>query len=95
MGQELVVQGAITGPESRTLVPLVIDNIGEDVKRVVVDLKECDLLTSDLIANLRQLRKALESRQIPVVLTQVGGINKQICERLGMSRLFAIEIAQD
>jgi anti-anti-sigma regulatory factor len=94
-GHELVLQGLITGHDSCGLIPLVVNNLKEGITRVVVDLNECDLLTSDLLSNLCQLQKTLENKQIPVVLTRMRGINKQISDRLGIQKKFPVEIGED
>jgi hypothetical protein len=89
-GTELVLKGVIAGSISGSLIPLVEDNLREGITRVIIDLDESQLLTSDVLNNICLLQKILDQKGIPVVLTDVCGVNKRIYERLHLHKIIPI-----
>ena len=90
-GTELVLKGSITGSISRNLIPLVQDNLKSEVSHVVIDMNECQLLTSDVLNSLCQLQKVLSNKNIPIALVNLNGVNKKIYNRMNLQEILPIK----
>jgi len=88
--QDLVLKGSITGQDSMNIVSLVEENLNDQIKRVVINLEECELLTSDVLNSICLLQRTLEENSIAVVLSNVIDINKQIYDRLHLRSILPI-----
>ncbi|MCD6118244.1 hypothetical protein J7K50_00190 [bacterium] len=88
--QDLVLKGSITGQDSMNIVSLVEENLNDQIKRVVINLEECELLTSDVLNSICLLQRTLEENSIAVVLSNVIDINKQIYDRLHLRNILPI-----
>lgn len=89
----IVVRGALSGSNGQALVSKVLECARSGVQAVVINLDECDAITTDLFSAFSTLRKELAAKKVEVYLDRVTGANRIIYERF--PDLFDVPLAPE
>ncbi|MEP0813928.1 MAG: hypothetical protein HRF49_04615 [bacterium] len=89
----LIVRGSISGSQGQALVTKVLDCARTGVQAVVINLDECEAITTDLFSAFSTIRRELSRRNVEVYLDRVTGANRTIYERF--PDLFDVPLAPE
>ena len=84
----IIVRGALTITGVEALPSIVLANMSDDVKGVVVDLSDCPILSTAVINALTRLKQAVSERSMKVEVANLSGANKLIYETMQLDTVF-------
>lgn len=84
-GLRIVVRGSITLTGAQSLPMVVIANVTQDIKEIVVDMSGCPVLSTAVVNALSQVRESVADMGIAVAIANLSQMNELIYETMGLN----------